>query len=75
MDELLAERDDLLRENQSLRQENQELGELLKEYEKGLECTTELIRNRAVLFSRYFIFLICSVSRIYTHHPDSSRLQ
>lgn len=32
-----------------MRQENQEAGELLKEYEKGLEYTTELIRNHAVL--------------------------
>ena len=48
IDELLAERDELLRENQNLRQENQEMGELLKEYEKGLEVTTELIRDHAV---------------------------
>ena len=48
IDELLAERDELLRENLSLRQENQEMGDLLKEYEKGLESTTELIRDHAV---------------------------
>jgi hypothetical protein len=52
IDEVLAERDELLRENQSLRQENQEMGELLKEYERGLESTTELIRDHAVSNSR-----------------------
>jgi len=47
MDELLNERDELVRENSGLRQENQELSELLKDYEKGLETTTSLIRDQA----------------------------
>ena len=49
MDELINERDELLRENQNLRQENQEMAELLAEYERGMEATTELIRDHAVL--------------------------
>ena len=49
IDELINERDELLRENQSLRQENQEMAELLAEYERGMEATTELIRDHAVL--------------------------
>ena len=58
IDELLIERDELLRENQSLRLENQEMAELLKDYERGLESTTELIRDHAVLS----LSLVCSFS-------------
>jgi hypothetical protein len=71
MDELLIERDELLRENQNLRQENQELADLLKDYEKGLETSTSLIRDQAVIPS--FLFLI-EVPSLYSHEPNPSRL-
>ena len=48
IDDLVSERDDLLRENAAMRQENQEMAELVKEYEKGLETATSLIRDHAV---------------------------
>jgi hypothetical protein len=48
IDELLAERDELVHENAALRQENQHLADLLKDYEKGIETTTQLIRDHAV---------------------------
>src|SRR4051812_48362340 len=48
IDELVSERDELVRENAALRQENQEMARLLKEYEKGMEATTSLIRDHAV---------------------------
>lgn len=48
IDELVSERDELVRENAALRQENQEMARLLKEYEKGMETTTSLIRDHAV---------------------------
>jgi hypothetical protein len=71
MDELLIERDELLRENQNLRQENQELADLLKDYEKGLETSTSLIRDQAVI---PFPSLLIKVSSLYSNEPDPSRL-
>lgn len=53
IDELLAERDDLIRENQNLRQENHEMTLLLKEYEKGLENSTSMVREYAVNLAYY----------------------
>ena len=72
---MLADRDELLRENQNLRQENQEMGELLKEYEKGLEATTELIRDHAVPPQLIHSSNLNLVSSIYSYHSDPSRLQ
>jgi regulator of replication initiation timing len=51
IDELLAERDELVRENALLRQENEELSELVQDYGTGLEATTELVRDHAVIAS------------------------
>ena len=69
IDELLAERDELLRENVTLRQENQEMSELLKEYEKGLETTTELVRDHSVR-NCLGVCLFDVVSDVYPRHTN-----
>lgn len=78
IDELLVERDELLRENQSLKQENQEMAELLKDYERGMESTTEIIREHAVGLPLFYMATSCSrhlVSSVDSNYADSSRLQ
>jgi regulator of replication initiation timing len=72
MDELLNERDELVRENSALRQENQELSELLKDYEKGLETTTSLIRDQAVPIPSNK--LLIAVPSLPPNIPNPSRL-
>jgi regulator of replication initiation timing len=72
MDELLNERDELVRENSGLRQENQELSELLKDYEKGLETTTSLIRDQAVpSLIRTKLIIVPS---LHPNNPNPSRI-
>ena len=68
IDDLLAERDELLRENQSLRQENQEMVELLKEYEKGIEKTTDLIRDHTVLVPLINSLILSSIKGLFALH-------
>ena len=48
IDDLLNERDELARENQFLRRELQDMGDLVRDYEKGMQAITASIRDHAV---------------------------
>jgi len=48
IDDLLNERDELARENQFLRRELDDMGDLVRDYEKGMQAITASIRDHAV---------------------------